>query len=56
MKVYIVLFGYDYEGFGEPEAVFATKEMAEAYVTKKKKAAGRDELYGAYEIFEQVVQ
>ena len=35
MNVYIVMFGYDEEGYGEPEAVFATKEMADLYVKQQ---------------------
>jgi hypothetical protein len=29
MKVYVVLPGIDYEGFGDPVGVFSTKEKAE---------------------------
>jgi hypothetical protein len=26
MKVYVVLSGHDYEGYGEPEGVFSTQK------------------------------
>ena len=29
MKVYIVIGGWNYEGYGEPNGVFSTKEKAE---------------------------
>ena len=32
MKVYIVVREYPYEGYDEPEAVFASREKAEAYI------------------------
>lgn len=32
MIVYVICRGYDYEGFAEPEAVFASREDAERYV------------------------
>lgn len=35
MKIlYAVLPGYQYEGFGEPDAVFTDKEKAEAFAEK----------------------
>jgi hypothetical protein len=51
MKIFIVMFGYDEEGYGEPEAVFATKSMAELYVQQQSKRACRTGDYGCYEIF-----
>lgn len=35
MLVYIVCRAYDYEGFDEPEAVFAERARAEAYVASQ---------------------
>lgn len=32
MKVYIVIQGYDYEGYNEPEAVFDTRDKAEKFI------------------------
>ena len=51
MNVYIVMFGYAEEGYGEPEAVFATKEMANLYVKQQSKRTCRTGDYGCYEIF-----
>ena len=53
--VYIVMFGYANKGYGEPEAVFATKEMADSYVKQQSKLAGRTGDYGCYEIFSRSI-
>jgi len=37
MKIWVVLPGYDYEGYGEPEAAFSTAKAAELYIEKQRK-------------------
>ena len=39
MKLYVLIGGWNYEGFGEPDGVFLTKKKAEE---EKKKLRGYD--------------
>jgi hypothetical protein len=34
MKVWVVLEGYNYEGYGDPQGVFSTEEAAERFAEK----------------------
>jgi hypothetical protein len=36
MKVYVVVQGYDYEGYTDPAAVFSTLESAESFARSMK--------------------
>jgi hypothetical protein len=35
-KVWVVLEGYNYEGYSKPEGVFSSKELAEAVAAKRR--------------------
>ena len=35
MEIYVVAFGLDYEGLFEAEAVFSSRELADAYIKAK---------------------
>ena len=50
MKVYVVAMYYDFEGYGEPEEVFSTREAAEAW------ASERTDKYSTAYVFEMDVE
>jgi hypothetical protein len=55
MIVFIVCRGIAYEGFNEPEAVFASRESAEKYIEEVKSSRTWDDRYEYIETFELVV-
>ena len=44
MKVWIVIGGWEYEGYAEPSGVFSSKEKANLFVASDKCYNGYDEI------------